>query len=833
MANQGPIGRSATKRLAQIHPADGDGKRFTTVVSDAVEGDLTFGEYIKWLGTQEWYKTYGFDRRVGMGFAGGSLLGVSNALARVFDKNNKVTDGESMPHEGPTLARFYDKEHPEGAPHKSKVVWDAPHCAAVAEAVTGRKPPLNDEAKFGYNVALKISGDRMPDEGIEAWKGGAPANCLLPEKRSQLNHVADALGAMSRALEAADERGRGGGAVYCTDYFGLRERVASIKREQAAKDGSEMNAAITPDDIAKTNKVLSLEPPIMMLNKVTHIIGELALIVPCPVDAKMDAEETIKAWREHYPSRTLVIIPVKGTFKITTSFNILAAITHASRDGKMSTSPRPCVVGVASGGYGVLDQMADVSNDRHSVRLLVLEGSGRIADLWAKAWPLRGSEEFDPDVAAQRLQNAACFPPSVDHIEAMRQVLSQGELILHPIKNQSSTLQRLVGGILTGDRLLQLAVMQHAAYVKATARANMPRVVLVNSSILLGFTSTLVAILVPPGVSQGTLSDFSPLVQALYYASIILPAVMLVVDQIEAYLGSLKSKEACERAAGLVESQAFRYKAHAGAYADNKLDEEVQRGVAGDLATARQLKLATRLNKIQIDVAKTGASVELSENDDRGHEKIISDVAGAIMKEAKPAVGAKGSSDADELNGDEYIQVRVLPAIRHSTKMAKYYQFYSLIGRMLLFLASAAGSVLATLGQTLVVAATVSGSMSISRWLETTRVEERRQAHMKAASELSCAKLVWESLPNEQRTKQDCLDKLVLEVENYLEATLPPAQKDEEGVKKQVQEQLATNKDEPKKAQKGQGQMLNMVGGTIKDLAAIVEGDESKAASSS
>ena len=40
-------------------------------------------------------------------------------------------------------------------------------------------------------------------------------------------------------------------------------------------------------------------------------------------------------------------------------------------------------------------------------------------------------------------------------------------------------------------------------------------------------------------------------VRAVYYASIILPAVMLVVDQIEAYLGTSKALNACERAAGL------------------------------------------------------------------------------------------------------------------------------------------------------------------------------------------------------------------------------------------------------------------------------------------
>jgi hypothetical protein len=60
-----------------------------------------------------------------------------------------------------------------------------------------------------------------------------------------------------------------------------------------------------------------------------------------------------------------------------------------------------------------------------------------------------------------------------------------------------------------------------------------------------------------------------------------------------------------------------------------------------------------------------------------------------------------------------------------------------------------------------------------------TRVEERRQAHMKAASELNCAKLRWEALPNEARAQQQELDNLVLEVEGYLEATLPPASKDD------------------------------------------------------
>ena len=77
------------------------------------------------------------------------------------------------------------------------------------------------------------------------------------------------------------------------------------------------------------------------------------------------------------------------------------------------------------------------------------------------------------------------------------------------------------------------------------------------------------------------------------------------------------------------------------------------------------------------------------------------------------------------------------------------------------------------------VAVTVAFSTSVSRWLAATRVEERRGAHMKAASELSCAKLRWEALPAEQRTTQRVLDQLVCEAERYLESTLPPSLKEE------------------------------------------------------
>ena len=107
--------------------------------------------------------------------------------------------------------------------------------------------------------------------------------------------------------------------------------------------------------------------------------------------------------------------------------------------------------------------------------------------------------------------------------------------------------------------------------------------------------------------------------------------------------------------------------------------------------------------------------------------------------------------------------------------MAKVYLAYSLMGRLSLFLASAFGTVLATIGtNTKYVAVTVAVSTAVSRWLFSTMVEEQRENYERAVSELTCAKLLWEALPNEQRSQQAMRDRLVLNVEGFIEACLPP-----------------------------------------------------------
>ena len=53
----------------------------------------------------------------------------------------------------------------------------------------------------------------------------------------------------------------------------------------------------------------------------------------------------------------------------------------------------------------------------------------------------------------------------------------------------------------------------------------------------------------------------------------------------------------------------------------------------------------------------------------------------------EPTVGAKGTAEADELDGDEYLNVRVEPKIAASSNAARMLLLWSLLGRVFLFVA--------------------------------------------------------------------------------------------------------------------------------------------------
>lgn len=359
--------------------------------------------------------------------------------------------------------------------------------------------------------------------------------------------------------------------------------------------------------------------------------------------------------------------------------------------------------------------MASLSKESHSVKMLVFDGSGRLSDLWRTTWPERANSHFDPVLADARLHQHCCFAPRPEHVDMMRGVLSCGELLLLPVFKSSGSTERLCLQILTGDKLLSLAMLQRDSYEAARRKYRWPRLFLTNTSILLALASTVVALLAENegGCENENEGDAAPS-GLMYYFSIFLPAVMLVVDQVESYLGTGLAVNAVERGAGLVESQMYRYKLGAADFADAVMMAHSKTG--GDIGTDKQLLLTDRLHTIDLNVASSGAIFSLAKT-------------GAKPKAAAAAASWSANADAvDMLDGDQYLKFRINPQLEHHTRQATACMMYSLIGRVALFVASAAGTVIATLGYSGWITVTVSFATGVSRWLATTRVEEKRNA---------------------------------------------------------------------------------------------------------
>ena len=78
---------------------------------------MSFHEMAEFVKETDWFLKAGFEKRIGFGFMGGGMLGVTTILAHVYDKLDRQV-GESMgTREGEPLARFLDTKYPKLAPH--------------------------------------------------------------------------------------------------------------------------------------------------------------------------------------------------------------------------------------------------------------------------------------------------------------------------------------------------------------------------------------------------------------------------------------------------------------------------------------------------------------------------------------------------------------------------------------------------------------------------------------------------------------------------------------------------------------------------------------------
>ena len=719
-------------------------------IMEDVSTDLSMEELQERVRKEPWFEAEGFDRRAGLAIAGGSLLGVTTCLSTVLDKW-KSEVGESADEEGAKeLIPFLPKE---GRPYTTQIAWDS------------------EEAKNVTNVLRRVVG-KAPRELFRDVRD-VQSNDLREDKRRLLIHVSDSLSALAHGYQEADKTHEDGGCFFCSGFFSGLELA-----EQFSSD---------PSMLIKLQKDMAREPvSIMQCAMEASASGNLVMVLPFCGLSIAQIRQLIPTLRQLFPSRVLVLVHGVGSASDHKIFpaKMTAAITRCpSRRRRL---PRRALMATVSGGSGVLNSMAFCA--KHGVRLIVLDGSGRLSDLWGTIWHERNSSTFDPVLQQQRLSRSFCYQASEAEVSLLHLVLNKGELIIHPVANSAAALERLCMQQLLGDPLLVIADGQRMGYERASARYEWPRMLLTNTSICLALVSTVLAVLV----------DEDDRSSAGFFLCIVLPALLMIVDQVDVYLGTSVAAHAVERARGILEQQTFMYRTRIAGYSDAVLARQLKEAAINgateliDVETRRQQLFTLRLSEIDEAASAAGALVDVVHMATPGGSsattRVVPSDAAPHTDNAPLRPGSRGAAAAarsavvepdaapDVMDGDEYIRLRVDLHAKRSAREAKRLLFLSLLARLGLFVVAAVSTAIATIGYTKYVSVTVAVTTAITRWLNATRVEARRSAHSRAASALNGAKLAWTALPREMRSRQAERDRLVLRVENLLERTLPPAE---------------------------------------------------------
>lgn len=637
------------------------------------------------------------------------------------------------------------------------------------------------------------------------------------DKQELMMHVQNSLAAMARACDAVDRSGAGS-FVVC-DLFNL---PASKLEELTSSD-------------ARLVKFLCDAPvrePLLMLQKALSKNGSLAVIMPMP-EAMM--QKQLPVLRKIFPSRILVAVAHGDYRPSNLSLQLLVALTTAAG----AEAPRRALAVFVGGSDRELSHMAFCA--RHNVRLLLLEGSGRLCELLGHLWPSRSSIPFDPVGMRSRLSVTFARPAEADSVDDLRILLSQGEVVIHPLAGSTAKLDRLCVQLLTGDKVLLVAQGAADKYVSTSRSYSRPNYILTNLSIAIGLLSTIVAVVagefindkkrIPvPWKRQLFAGDHKALEvdDVLLFVCASLPVLLAVVDSIEGLMNTAEATAAVERAAGLVTQSIYLYRCRAGDYSDVALNRASRNSgeTSSDLSTLRQTLLQQDLATIAQVVDASGALLTTSESGQQQRPLFeigttALDAAGYTTAPSPPwyaklmpwtASSAPTAADfalaplrslahlpaaqkAETIDGDGYVHERVLPELERNLSNARCQLLLVVLARVSSFAAAAVGTAIAVAAFTSTeerweaildpggvspsaVAITVAVMTALSRMLQTTRIEAQRRAHTRAASALNAARVRWEALPSEERGRQAELDRLVLSVEQAIEATLPPATSD-------------------------------------------------------
>lgn len=403
---------------------------------------------------------------------------------------------------------------------------------------------------------------------------------------------------------------------------------------------------------------------------------------------------------------------------LATIFNLAGALT---RDA-------PGVAILASGGANARDEVVQVV--RQNLPLIVIEGSGGLADEIVAAWKARPASPDDP---------------------AMAEIIADGRIEFHLLNNSVEGAERLILRELRGDNVLYQAWETFADY-DLNAMLQQKRFDLLQASILtVGVAATTLAVIkqlgAPPDASVSYRSAWWWLRHLIFILPILLTILITAANRFKHGNQWMMLRAGAEA----IKREIYRYRTRTTSYG----------GWSPDQPSPEQ-QLSRKVQDITQATMETDANLATLESYDKKK---------GFPPYLKP--GAEGGDDGfKKLSPDRYIEVRLEDQLKYFNRAALKLGRRMTVLQWAVWIIGAVGTYLALVGQQVWVAVTTSIAAALTSYLGYKLSEDKLMKFNQARTELANVRAWWNALSPDDQADQENVDMLVEHTEQVLKSEL-------------------------------------------------------------
>lgn len=378
---------------------------------------------------------------------------------------------------------------------------------------------------------------------------------------------------------------------------------------------------------------------------------------------------------------------------------------------------------------GKLSQAEILRSVRLGLAIIVIEGSGRLADEIATLY-----------------RN----PPKFIEDPVLAEIIADGKIHLFPLQGEVSELGRLIYKLyrqLRGDTILKIAWRQFGLYDFNANKQQRNFNSIQLAMISLGVGGTLLAVL------QATLEQqkvfevvgFGWLEHFLRYTIMVIPittaALLAAANRFSAGNKWILLRNSAEQ----IKSEIFRYRAQAEIYSPEETVE-----------TSRESKFSEKLQNIGHQLMQTEVNISA-----------LQAYLGVIPPPYSTAPNDNGLS---LLKPERYISARLEDQLFYYVKKAHKLEQRLKSLQWLIYIIGGVGTLLAALKQELWIAVTTALVTALGTYLEYQQVEKNLRKYNQAATDLFNVRTWWIALSDEEQTHQTNIDLLVSRTERVLQS---------------------------------------------------------------